>query len=90
MNIPIRLSTHKHKKYDVFYNHHWISFGDKRYEHYMTSPLIPKSLRIYHEHYDKQRRDNYRKRASKIVDKYGNLTYKDKNSPNYWAYNLLW
>ena len=56
----------------------------------MTSRLIPKTLIIYHEHYDKQRRNNYRRRASKIVDKYGNLTYKDKNSPNYWAYHLLW
>jgi len=89
-SIPIRISTRKNKKYDVYYNNRWISFGDNRYEHYKTSKLIPTSLRIYPEHLDKQRRANYRRRASKIVNKYGKLTYKDKNSSNYWAYKLLW
>jgi hypothetical protein len=86
----IRLSTRKNKKYDIFYNGRWIPFGDSRYEHYMTNPLIPPNMRIYPEHRDLKRRDEYRKRASKIRDRDGNLTYLDKNSPNYWAYHLLW
>ena len=86
----IRLSTRKNKKYDVYYNGKWISFGDKRYEHYKTSELIPESLHIYREHRDPERRSNYRTRAKGILNKYGELTYKDKNSPNYCAYHLLW
>ena len=34
-------------------------------------------------HRDHKRRFRYRKRASKMRDKYGNLTYKDITSPNY-------
>ena len=41
-------------------------------------------------HKDKDRRLRYRKRASEIRDKYGLLTYKDRYSPNYWSYHLLW
>ena len=41
-------------------------------------------------HRDHKRRFRYRKRASKIRGKHGNLTYKDRNSPNYWSYHLLW
>ena len=90
MNYPIRLSTKKNKKYDIYYNGHWISFGQKGYEHYKTSDLIPKELHVYPEHFDIIRRKNYRKRASRITDREGNLTYKNKNSANYWAYRLLW
>jgi len=90
MNYPIRISTKKNKKYDIYYNNHWISFGDKRYQHYKTSDLIPKELHIYDEHHDKERRKNYINRSSRITDKNGNFTYKNKNSPNYWAYHLLW
>ena len=90
MNYPIRLSTKKNKKYDVYYNNRWISFGQKGYEHFKTSDLIPMPLHVYPEHGDLVRRKNYRNRASKITDKYGNLTYKNKNSANFWAYTLLW
>lgn len=90
MNYPIRISRKKNKKYDIYYNGHWVSFGHKDYEHYKTSDRIPKELHIYDEHHDKERRKQYRARASKITDKYGNFTYKNKNSPNYWAYHLLW
>jgi hypothetical protein len=86
----IRLSTHKNKKYDVLYKGKWIPFGDNRYEHYKTSELIPKSMHIYNEHKNPERRRSYRMRAKGILNKNGELTYKDKNSPNYWAYHLLW
>ncbi len=35
-------------------------------------------------------RKSYRARAAGIRDKSGSLTYKNKNTPNYWAYNYLW
>ncbi len=88
--MEIRLSSRKDKKYDVYYNGKWIPFGQKGYEHYKTSSIIPSELHIYPEHGDKERRKSYRQRASKITDRNGNLTYLNKNSPNYWAYHLLW
>ena len=54
------------------------------------SDLIPKELHIYKEHHDEQRRQLYKARAKKIIDKNGDYTYKNKNIPNYWAYHLLW
>ena len=88
--MEFRVSTHKGKKYDVFYNGRWIPFGQIGYEHYKTSDKIPIELHIYPEHHDKERRKLYRARASKIVNKYGELTYKDKNSSNYYSYKFLW
>lgn len=87
---PIALSEKKFKKYKIFVNGKWIHFGDKRYEHYATSDKIPAKLHIYPEHNDEYRRWKYLQRAIKITDRYGNLTYLDKNSPNYWAFHLLW
>ena len=68
----------KNKKYMVtLKNGNKIHFGDKRYEDFLT-------------HNDWKRRNRYRKRASKILDKEGNPTIHNRNSPNYWPYNLLW
>lgn len=84
--VTFRLSRKKNKKYDVKYKGKLISFGDKRYQHYFDK--IGQYSHLNHE--DKERRRLYRLRASKITDKYGNLTYLNKFSPNYWAYNYLW
>lgn len=35
-------------------------------------------------------RKSYLARAKGIRDKQGNLTYKDKSSPNYWSVKYLW
>jgi len=71
-------SDRKNKKYMVtLKNGDKIHFGDSRYEDYLI-------------HKNKNRRNRYRKRASKIKDKDGNLTYKDKNSANFWSFHLLW
>lgn len=59
------------------YNGKQIHFGDSRYEDY----LMPN---------DRKRGENYRNRASKLRDKWANLTFSDKNKPNFWAYYLLW
>lgn len=87
-----RLSNAKYKKYDVWVPslNKWIGFGDKRYEHYKTSNAIPRSLHVYPEHHDDVRRDSYRRRASKIKDASGHLTYKNKEKANYYAYHYLW
>ena len=54
-----------------------IHFGDSRYEDFT-------------QHKDKERRKSYLKRAKGIKNKKGELTYKDKNSANYWSIKLLW
>ena len=73
----VRISKKKNKKYDVLYDGKWISFGDDRYQDFL-------------EHKDSLRRYNYRRRASKITNKEGEYTYKNKKSPNYWSYHILW
>jgi hypothetical protein len=73
----IYISKRKNKKYAVEYNGKIIHFGDSRYDDYL-------------DHGDEKRRENYRKRASKIRNKKGELTYKDKNSPNYYSFHILW
>lgn len=54
-----------------------IHFGNTDYEDYT-------------QHKDEKRRKSYLARAKGIKDKEGNLTYKDKNSKNYWAIKTLW
>ena len=54
-----------------------IHYGDSRYEDYT-------------QHKDKKRQASYLARAKGIKNKNGELTYKDKNSANYWAVNKLW
>ena len=80
-------STRKNKKYMTLYNGKIIHFGDQRYEHFEDN-----ALGLYKDmnHYDPKRREAYRKRARGIKDKNGNLTYLDKNSPNYYSYHFLW
>ena len=39
---------------------------------------------------DKERRDKYRARATKIKNKQGELTYTNPESSNFWSVNLLW
>ena len=74
----LQISTRRNKKYVVtLKNGDQIHFGHPHYEDFMI-------------HQDQGKRFRYRKRASKIRDKYSNLTYKDRNSPNYWSFHLLW
>ena len=87
-----RLSHVKNKKYDVWVPslEKWISFGDARYEHYLTSSAIPLKLHVYAEHGDIKRRDAYRRRAGNIRNGKGDLTVNNKESANYYAYHYLW
>jgi len=54
-----------------------IHFGDSRYED-------------FRQHKDEKRRLSYLKRAKGIRNKEGKLTWKDKNTSNYWAIRILW
>jgi hypothetical protein len=42
------------------------------------------------DHGDKKRRASYLARAKGIKNKKGELTWKDKNTANYWAIRYLW
>mgnify|MGYP003119966105 CR=1 FL=1 len=53
-----------------------IGFGDKRYEDFT-------------QHKDEKRRTSYLKRAKGIKNKQGELTWKDKDTANYWAVHHL-
>jgi len=70
-------SSRKNKKYMVNYRGTPVHFGDSRYEDFL-------------DHKDNERRHRYRQRASKIVNKLGQLTYKIRGTPNYYSYHLLW
>lgn len=86
--MEFKKSTRKNKKYMIYYNGKYIHFGDLHYQHYKDR--TPLKIYSYLDHNDKQRRKNYLSRAIGIKDKQGNLTYMDKNSPNYYSINYLW
>lgn len=54
-----------------------IHFGSPNYQDFLI-------------HKDKTRQDNYLKRATKIRNKKGELTYQNPETSNFWAVNLLW
>ncbi len=54
-----------------------IHFGDKRYQD-------------FRQHKDEKRRASYLARAKGIKDKQGRLTWKNKNSKNYYSVKYLW
>ena len=49
-----------------------------------------KDYQDYTQHKDKKRRKSYLARAKGIKNKKGQLTWKDKNTKNYWAVHYLW
>jgi len=72
-------STSKNKKYSVFIMKDGkiklIHFGDSRFKDFT-------------QHKDKQRQKSYLARSKGIKNKQGELTWKDKNTANYWAVKL--
>ena len=90
--MEFKKSTRKNKKYMVRLldnpTNGWIHFGDLRYEHYKDK--TPLKLYSNLDHNDKQRRKDYLTRSMAIKDKQGNLTYNNKNSPNYYSIKYLW
>ena len=63
-----------------------IHFGNKKYQHFKDKLGEYKSL----DHNDPKRRASYLARAKGIRNKKGDLTWKDKNTKNYWAIRILW
>tara|TARA_R110002167_G_C12431657_1_gene629913 strand:- start:335 stop:601 length:267 start_codon:yes stop_codon:yes gene_type:complete len=74
-------STAKNKKFSVYVmkdgKKKLIHFGDSRYKDFT-------------QHKDEKRRKSYLSRAKGIRDKNGNLTWRNKNTSNYWAVKKLW
>ena len=68
------------KKYDVYFKNKYVcSYGDIRYFHYYDKIGYYSNL----NHYNEQRRINYRKRhMSDHIN--------DPNFPGYWSYHYLW
>ena len=63
-----------------------IGFGHKDYQHFKDKIGSYSSL----DHNDEGRRKKYLKRAKGIKNKKGELTWKDKNTANWWAVHKLW
>ena len=71
-------STRKNNKYMVtLKSGKKVHFGSTKYADYLT-------------HKDKERREKYLTRATKIKNKQGQLTYNNPESANFWSVNLLW
>lgn len=70
----IEKSNRKNKQLKVNVNGKIIHFGD---------PKMP-------EYPNTKRGDNYCARSFGILDKKGNPTRKDINSPNFWSRKVLW
>jgi len=63
-----------------------IHFGDSSMGHYFDKLGHYKNL----NHNDKERRRVYLARAKGIKDKNGNITWRNKNSANYYSIRYLW
>lgn len=80
-------SDRKDKKLMVEVDGEWIHFGNSNYQHYFDrTGLLNKKL----NHKDDERRKLYLLRATGIRDNSGGYTYKDPQSANYHAVNILW
>ena len=81
-------STRKGKKYMVKVNNKWVHFGASSMQQFKDTTGL--GLYTHLNHGDKERRKRYLARAKGIKDKNGNLTWKNPESPNYYAVRYLW
>ena len=63
-----------------------IGFGSKDYQHFKDKLGYYKNL----DHGDPVRRKSYLARSKGIKNKQGELTWKNKDSANYWSIRILW
>lgn len=75
----INISNAKNKRFVVIVDGKKIHFGVWEF----------KDKGTFLDHKDEKIRDAWRARHSKIL-KDGKPAYKDKNSPSYWAWRILW
>ena len=84
------VSKSKTKKYNVYVKVNGkvkqISFGQKGMGQFKDKGGNYKSF----DHGDKKRQASFLARAKGIKNKKGELTWKDKNTANYWAIRYLW
>ncbi len=82
--------TPSNKKYSVYVMKNdakrLIHFGDRSMQHYFDKIGHWKSL----NHLDKERRKRYLARARGIKNSAGALTWKDRNSANFYSVKYLW
>ena len=82
-------STRKGKKYSVITpSGKKIHFGSSSMQQFRDSTGL--GIYSYKDHGDKERQKRYLARAKGIRDKNGNLTWKNKESPNYYSIRYLW
>ena len=70
------ISKAKNKRFYVVYDNKLIYFGSS----------VGKA---FIDHHDEKKRDAWRARHIKIL-KHGKPAYKDKSSPSYWSWHILW
>ena len=86
--MNFKKSTRPGKKYMVVVNGKTIHFGDIKMQQYKDTTGL--GLYTHLNHNDEKRRASYLARAKGIKDKNGNLTWKNKNSANYFSVKFLW
>ena len=87
--MDFKKSTRDGKKYMVMTpSKKWIHFGDIKSEQYRDTTGL--GLYTHLNHNDKKRQASYLARAKGIKNKKGDLTWKDKNSANYFSVKFLW
>ncbi len=74
-------SKAKNKKFSVYV----MKDGKKRLIHFGNS-----NYQDFRQHKDPVRRKSYLARAKGIKNKAGKLTWKDRNTANYWSVHYLW
>ena len=87
--MQFKKSTRDGKKYMVVApNGKTIHFGDIKSEQYRDTTGL--GLYTHLNHNDEKRRKSYLARAKGIKNGKGELTWKDKNSANYYSVKYLW
>ena len=86
--MNFKKSTRPGKKYMVVVNGKTIHFGDIKMQQYRDTTGL--GLYTHLNHNDEKRRASYLARAKGIKDKNGNLTWKNKNTSNYFSIRYLW
>jgi hypothetical protein len=82
-------STRKGKKYMVKTpSGKWVHFGSSDMQQFKDSTGL--GLYTHKNHNDTERRRKYLARAKGIKNKKGELTYRDKESANYYSIKFLW
>ena len=66
-----------------------LDYSTRKNNKYMAT--LPSGKKVHFGyHKDKERRDKYLSRATKIKNKQGELTHTNPESSNFWSVNLLW